>query len=145
MDFTQAIAVMQANYSAEYSHEKISILFDMVKEDKWTKERFSRTLKWMLKNRKFADWTIADWFSYSVNVYPYSWYLKQVQEHGAGVNNQIEVYLFDNETRMYKYIDGNELPFPRKLIGEDSKPIMIICDECGKQRQPLGVCEHCGK
>jgi hypothetical protein len=23
--------------------------------------------------------------------------------------------------------------------------IMILCEECGKQRQPFGVCEHCGK
>jgi hypothetical protein len=145
-EFTQAIAVMQSNYSAEYSHEKVALLFDMIREEKWTRERFLSTFKWILKNRKFADWNIADWFSYSIKVYPYTWYLKQVETFGPSVNKQIEVYKISDDVIVYKYIDGIILPYERRLIGENKKPQMIVCDnpKCSKPRPVIGCCPHCG-
>ena len=111
--FTKAIAVLQANYGTEYSPEKTAILFDMIREEKWSEERFNRTLNWFLKNKKYPSWTISDWFDYDVKLYSYGWYLKQVRENGASINNSIEAYTIDGVTG-YKYRDGSELPFPKR-------------------------------
>lgn len=110
--FTKAIAILQANYGTEYSQEKVAVLFDTIRGENWGEERFQRTFKWFLKNKPFPAWTIADWFSFSVKVYPYSWYLEQVSKSGGGVNKQIETYRIDGVT-VFRYADGQELPFEK--------------------------------
>jgi hypothetical protein len=90
----------------------MALLVDMIREDGWTEERFQRTLKWFLKNKPFPAWTVADWFSFSVKVYPYSWYLEQVSKNGGGVNKQIETYRINGVT-VFRYADGQELPFEK--------------------------------
>ena len=88
----------------------------MIREEKWSEERFTRTLKWFLKGKKFPSWTISDWFDYDIKLYSYGWYLQQVHEQGASINNSIEVYEIAEGISGYKFIDGNELPFPRRLL-----------------------------
>jgi hypothetical protein len=110
--FTTAIATMQAVYGADYAPEKISVLFEMIREEGWTEERFKRTFKWFLKHKKFATWTIADWFDFGIEVHSYSWYLEQVNEFGRDVNKRIEVYKIEG-TVVYRYADGEILPFER--------------------------------
>ena len=114
--FTKAIAILQANYGTEYSPEKAALLFDMILEEKWSEERFNLTLKWFLKNKKYPSWSISDWFDYDIKLHSYGWYLKQVQEQGVSINNSIEAYTIAEGVSGYKYIDGNELPFPRRLL-----------------------------
>lgn len=111
--FVRAVAALQSNYGTEYSQEKVALLFDMIREDGWSEERFTRTLKWFLKTRPFAAWTIADWFSYGVKLYPYAWYLEQVSKNGASVNKQIESYRLPDGIIAYRYADGEELPFEK--------------------------------
>jgi len=84
----------------------------MIHDEHWSEERFVRTLKWFLKNKRFSAWTVADWFDYGVKVYPYSWYLDQVHEFGREVNDRIEAYRI-NGVVVYRYADGQELPFDR--------------------------------
>jgi hypothetical protein len=98
------------NYGVDYPEEKFTMLWQMIIEDKWTSARLTATLKWFLKNKKFPNWTIADWFDYEVRLYPHSWYLKQVHEFGVGVNKQIEKYRVNGKI-LYKYQDTTQLPF----------------------------------
>ena len=108
--FVKARAALQANYGTEYSDEKMALLFDMIRDDGWSEEKFVRTLKWFMRNRPFPSWTIADWFAYSVKVFPRAWYLKQCTEGRA---NEIETYLLDDGTYVYKFRDGEELPLKK--------------------------------
>lgn len=113
--FTRAMALLEANYGTEYNSEKAALFFDVVREEKWSEERFLRTLRWFLKNKPFPAWTIADWFQYGVKVYPYEWYLKQ--QHGAGpmvnVLKQMDRYRLPDGTVVYRWKDGEELPFEK--------------------------------
>jgi hypothetical protein len=111
--FARAVALLQANYGTEYSPEKTAMLFDMIREEKWSEERFTRTLKWFLKNKKFPSWSISDWFDYDIKLHSYGWYLEQVAKNGASINNSIEAYDI-NGTTGYRYRDGQELPFPKR-------------------------------
>jgi hypothetical protein len=110
--FTTAVAVMQTNYGVDYAPEKVALLFEMIREEGWSEERFKKTFKWFLKNKKFSDWKIADWFEHGVKVYPHSWYLDQVHKFGREVNKQIETYKV-NGVVVYRYADGEELPFEK--------------------------------
>ena len=114
--FTKAILLLQQNYGTEYSKEKTGMLFDMIREEKWSEERFNRTLCWFLKNKKYPSWSISDWFDYDVKLYSYGWYLKQVREQGALINNSIEAYTIADGVTGYKFIDGTELPFPKRNL-----------------------------
>ena len=114
--FTKAILLLQQNYGTEYSKEKTGMLFDMIREEKWSEERFNLTLKWFLKNKKYPSWSISDWFDYDIKLYSYGWYLKQVREQGASINNSIEAYTIAENVTGYKLIDGHELPFPKRLL-----------------------------
>lgn len=98
------------NYGVDYPVEKFSMLWEMIREDRWTSGRLQATLRWFLKNKRFPNWTIADWFDYEVKIYPYSWYLKQVNEFGAKVNSDIEMYRINGRV-YYKYRDESQLPF----------------------------------
>ena len=104
-----AVAVMQANYGTEYAPEKIALLFDMIRDEGWSEARFNRTLKWFLKNKPFPSWTIADWFSFSVKVYPLEW------TYGKS-RNEYEGYELPEGVTVYKPIDGVKLPFPESQL-----------------------------
>lgn len=116
----RAAAMMQQNTGTDTAKEKWMMLASMVIEEGWSRERFERTLKHLLKTHQWQTWTIADWFKYAVELHPYSWYCQQVMEHGASVNAQIEQYDLGNGLFGYRYVDGIGLPFPRKTI-RDSK------------------------
>lgn len=112
---TKAIATLQANYGTSYSPEKIMLLFEMVRDEHWTEEQFTRTFKWFLKNKPFPAWTIADWFQYGVKVYPYAWYLRQQNEAGPHVDvlKKMDRYRLPDGTTVFKWKDGEVLPFER--------------------------------
>jgi hypothetical protein len=112
---TRAIILLEANFGVEYSQEKILLLFRCMKEDNWTEERFMRTFGWFIRNKPFATWTVADWYTWSgIRVYPYEWMLEQVHKFGGGVNSSLERYLLpDGKTLVYKYKDGQELPLEK--------------------------------
>lgn len=119
----KAKLVLEQNFGVEFSNEKWLLLAEMIDEEGWTEERFWRTFKWFLKNKKFPAWTIADWFEFGIKIYPYSWYLSQVNEFGGRVNEEIERYKLPNDVIGYRYADGEDLPFEklppitRKKIG----------------------------
>jgi hypothetical protein len=115
LSFTKAVAILEANYGTEYSPAKTAALFDMIREDGWSEERFTRTLKWFLKNKPFPAWNMADWFQHGVKIYPYAWYLKQQAEAGPyrNVLKEMDVYKFADGVFGYKWRDGEELPFER--------------------------------
>jgi len=110
--FTKAMAVLQANYGTEYSREKVALLFDMIRDEGWSQHRFQRTFRWFLKNKPFASWTISDWFSHSVKLYPHEWYLMQCKE-GVKVIDRMDIYELPNKTWVYKWKDGIDLPLPK--------------------------------
>ncbi len=104
--------MLQTNFGIEFLNEKFEMLFELILEEGWTHERFRETLKWFLKNHKYPNWTIADWFNYSVKLYPYSWYLKQPDK------SQLEAYQVklpktNSTVVLWKNIDGYELPFEK--------------------------------
>jgi hypothetical protein len=108
---TRAIAMLQANFGTEFSSEKISLLFDMIRNEGWNEERFVRTLNWFLKNKKFPSWTISDWFEYGIKLYPRAWYLEQCNKAGGYAPSGIQFYKLPDGTIGYKFRDNEELPF----------------------------------
>lgn len=108
-DILSAEEMLKMNYGVDYPAEKFSMLWQMIKEEGWTDHRLRETVKWFLKNKKFPNWTISDWFDYGVKLYSYNEYLKQLHEN-RGLNEQIEWYKI-NDVLCWKYIDGTELPF----------------------------------
>jgi len=109
--------MLESNFGGPISDGKMAMLFEMCQEDGWTEERFLRTFKWFLKNKPYPAWTVADWFHYTVKVYPYEWYLNQCRP-GQDVLKEMEIYRLPDGTVVYKWIDGEALPFeklePRK-------------------------------
>ena len=114
IEFTKSCAMLQANYGTEYSQEKMSLLYSMMKDEGWSLERFNRTVKWFIKNKPFPAWTVADWFQYGVKLYPHEWYMQQQSEAGiyTHVIESMDVYLI-GMTTMYRWKDGEDLPLPR--------------------------------
>ena len=97
------------NFGIDYPSEKFTMLWEMIIEDKWTKERLQSTLKWFLKNKKFPSWTIADWFDYDVKLYPHSWYRKNITE---GVkDSDMQGYKINGQTLWC--LKGADLPFEK--------------------------------
>ena len=115
VSFAKAIAYLQQAYGIEYPKEKFAILFDLIRDEGWTEERFQRTLKWFLKTKYNQAWTIADWFQYGVKLYPFSWVRQHCQKNGIGEIDFIrtlDVYLIDG-IRLYKQKDGTDLPLEK--------------------------------
>lgn len=90
------------------------MLFDIIREDRWSEERFQRTLKWFLKTKYNQAWTIADWFQYGVRLYPIDWMKKEIAKMG---NPPLAWKRFDrykiNGVVMVKLKDGEDLPFEK--------------------------------
>lgn len=110
--FAKAKLLLEANYGTEYSPEKWLMLADMIDDDGWSEERFMITFKWFLKNKPFPAWTVSDWFSHSVKVYPYAWYLQQVTPY-EDVLKKMDRYKLADGTTVYKWKDGVELPLEK--------------------------------
>jgi hypothetical protein len=109
-DFAQMKALLEMNYGVEYPEEKFMMLFEILQEENWSSERLRQTVKWFLKNKKYPNWTIADWFEYGEKLYPYSWYQKQISE---GVKHEdLQGYKINGKV-FWKLKDGKELPFEK--------------------------------
>ncbi|MHB1688240.1 MAG: hypothetical protein ACYCVH_12815 [Ignavibacteriaceae bacterium] len=109
-DFIKAEELIKINFGCEFQPEKFTTLWELILEEGWSKERLNQTVKYFLKNKKYATWTIADWFDYTIKLYPYSWYLNQIHQFGNAANSAIERYRIQG-TVLYRYYDGNILPF----------------------------------
>jgi len=113
--FIKAAAYLQQAYGIEYPAEKFSILFDLVREENWTEERFNRTVKWFLKTKYNQAWTIADWWQYNIRLYPFVWVRESCRKSGQSeieFIKTLDVYLVDG-VRLYKLKDGVDLPLER--------------------------------
>lgn len=110
--FAKAKVLLEANFGTEFQKEKWLLLTDLIDEEGWSEERFMRTFKWFLKNKSYPSWTISDWFQYSVKVYPYQWYVDQCSPY-ENVLEKMDKYKLPNGTIVYKWKDGEDLPFER--------------------------------
>lgn len=108
--FAKAVIMLEQNFGMAYPKEKMAMLFDMIREEGWSEERFQRTFKWFIKTKYNQAWNVSDWFGYGVKLYPESWYKKQVNEIGDTANRTIERYRLANGTIGYKWLDGEKLP-----------------------------------
>ncbi len=109
-DINKAIALVEMNFGIPVQDEKVAMLFEMIQEDNWTSERLKRTVKWFLKNKKFPNWTIADWFEFGIKLYPYSWYKEQLSK---GIKHEeMEAYRINGKI-LWKMKDDLELPFEK--------------------------------
>ncbi|MFC2084173.1 hypothetical protein ACFLS9_03870 [Bacteroidota bacterium] len=111
-DFAQVKAMLKVNFGIDYPDEKFQLLFSLMQEEGWSKERLYKTTKWFLQNKRYPNWTISDWFDYAVKLYPYSKYCKEMDKNGKSLNDQIEWYKI-NGIALWKYKDGYELPFEK--------------------------------
>ena len=109
-DFIKAEVLIKTSFGVIYPQEKFSLLWELILEEGWSKERFNLTVKHFLKHKKYASWNIADWFDYSIKLFPYSWYLDQIHQFGASANKTIERYRIQGKV-LYRYYDGSILPF----------------------------------
>ena len=92
------------------------MLFEMIREEKWSEERFQRTLKWFLKTKYNQAWTMSDWFQYGVKLYPFAWVRQHCHKNGlreVDFIRTLDVYMVDG-IRLYKQKDGVELPLERE-------------------------------
>jgi hypothetical protein len=112
-DFADAKAMIEINYGVDVPPEKIKMLFTLMKEDGWSRERLQKTTKWFLKNKKWPTWTIADWFEFGVKLFPYSWYQEQISKGTKA--EDMEGYKVNGKV-LWKLKDGQELPFEK--VGE---------------------------
>lgn len=118
-DFAKTKQYLQMNYGVEYPREKFDMLFEMIAEEGWSQSRLAATLKWFLKNKKFAAWVIADWFEYGAKLFPFSWYREQLAK---GVKHEeMESYII-NGVCLWKMKDGQELPFERLKPPKQEEP-----------------------
>ncbi len=109
-DLLKAEEFIKLNYGIDYQPEKFSLLWEMIIEAKWSKERLNRTLKWFLKTKKYPNWTISDWFEYEIKLFPYAWYLEMINK---GYKHEDMCAYRINGKSFYKLNDLNELPFER--------------------------------
>ena len=121
--FTRAKAMLEANFGGPIGEEKMALFFDLCREERWSEEQFLRTFKWFLKNKPFPAWTIADWFQYGVRVYPYAWYLDQQSKAGPYVDvlQQMDRYKLPDGTIVFKWSDGQDLPFEEIVAEKKSR------------------------
>jgi hypothetical protein len=108
-DCADAERLLKMNFGNDYPEAKFTMLWEMIVEEGWTKERLQSTLKWFLKNKKFPSWTIADWFDYDQKLYPYSWYQQKISE--GAKDSDMQGYKINGSVLWC--LKGNELPFEK--------------------------------
>lgn len=114
--FIKAVAYLQQAFGVDYPKEKFSILFDLIVDEGWNEERFSRTMKWFLKTKYNQAWTVADWFQYNIKLYPFAWVRETCRKSGQSeieFIKTLDVYLVDG-IRLYKVKDGVDLPLQKE-------------------------------
>lgn len=114
-DIEKAEELIKINYGVDYPKEKLTVLWNMIKEENWTNERLQRTVKWFLKTKKFPNWTIADWFEYQIKLYPYGWYKEQISK--GFTDSDMQGYKINGRT-CWKFKDNDELPFEKIISGD---------------------------
>jgi len=114
-DLLKAEELIRINYGVDFQREKMTVLWEMIKEENWTNERLQRTVKWFLKTKKFPNWTIADWFEYQVKLYPYGWYKEQISK--GYVDSDMQGYKINGRT-CWKFKDNDDLPFEKIITGD---------------------------
>ena len=127
--FSEASLMLKASFGVMPDDAKLVLLFNLMREENWSEERFKRTLKWFLKNKLWPAWTIADWFSYSVKLYPYPWAQTKMTEGKVPGKDIWRWKLPDGQIAYSEaYVD---LPFER--VDELPKSIPVAeCPECGR-------------
>lgn len=111
--FIKAKLILEQNFGIDYPKEKFAILFDMIRDENWSEERFNRTLKWFLKTKYNQSWSVSDWFQYSIKLRTFSWVRMTCNKNGlreVDFIKTLDCYLIDG-IRMYKEKDGIEMPF----------------------------------
>jgi hypothetical protein len=109
-DCIKAEELLKMNYGVDYPVEKFSMLWEMIQEEKWTAERLRAALKWFLKNKKWATWTIADWFDYDIKLFPHSWYVEKINE--GYKDSDFDCYKINGQA-LWTLKNGTELPFEK--------------------------------
>lgn len=121
-DIVKSEEMIKLNFGINYPPEKFSLLWTLILEEGWTDYRLKETVKYFLKTKKYPNWTIADWFDYSVKLYNYSAYQKELMTNSK-LNEQIEWYKISIPDNKYiiswKYIDGHNLPFQKLNISHN--------------------------
>ena len=100
-------------YGADYPKEKFQMLWMLIKEENWTKERLMRTVKYMLKNNKYPNWTIADFFSYKIELHSYEWALNENMKSQGAMSRMLKFKIKDKIFFCYPSPDAETLPFER--------------------------------
>lgn len=109
-DFSKVRTLLEMNYGVEYPKEKFAMLFDLIQEENWSKERLKATFRWFIKTKKYPDWKIADWFEYGEKLYPYCWYQEQISK---GVRHEDMQGYRVNGKVLWKLKDNVDLPFEK--------------------------------
>lgn len=112
--FAKSMAILQANFGAEFNRERVSVLFDLIRKDGWSETRFTAVVEWFLKNKRFPTWTIADWYDYGIKVYPEAWYRKRCTESYNPLPH-LDRYRLPDGTIVYREKDGQTIPGLEKL------------------------------
>ena len=99
------------NFGKEYRSEFFNMLWGLVKEDGWTNYRLRETIKWVLKNKRWQNLTIADFYDYKLELRPYHEYLEELHKDRT-LNEQIEWYWVEDQ-KFWKYKDGTNLPLKK--------------------------------
>ncbi|MEW6507206.1 MAG: hypothetical protein AB1432_05615 [Bacteroidota bacterium] len=131
-DILKAEEMLKMNYGIDYPTEKFSMLWEMIKEQGWTDYRLKETLKWFLRNKRYPNWTIADWFDYSVKLFSYAEYLDKLNIN-KGLNEQIEWYNLHG-IYCWRYKDGTEIPLPKA----EFKPIDKQFETANNEKDLVG-------
>ena len=123
--FLKMIVMLEQNFGIQYPSGLVSMLREFIYNDGWSEERFVRTAKHFLKNQKYPNWTIADWFNYGIKVYP---------AMGVPMPEDVDVYIIGGEFNpnyendriisktgilVWKPVDGQELPFVKIIKTKD--------------------------
>ena len=100
---------LELNFSQEFPREKYILLYNTLKRDNWTNERFENAVDWVLRNLKFPTWTIADFCKVETpKVFNHFEYLRRLNQFGETYNDGISCYR-KNGVTFYKENDGVEL------------------------------------
>ena len=115
-DVAECLAVFTTAYGKNFAleiSERVNLLFRLCLEDHWTNERFIQTAKWIVKNRPYKDWTIADFFSApTAKLFTYFKYISELHEKGKSLNLEIQWYSV-NGINLWAYKKDGDLPFTK--------------------------------
>jgi len=126
--FARSGEVLKANFGIDFDPVKFKALFLQIDNAGWTEERYRRTFDWFLRNKKFASWTIADFFEYGIEMGGYGWYLKKL--HEGWKNTDFARWELPDGSVAYTAASA-DLPF--KQWEPKAKTPIFDCRDCGKE------------